>query len=195
MTERKTIESVLPPGELATRVSYDPLTGILIFKPKDGCDRLTKTWNSRFAGKVAGSKVHGGYLELNLSVASTTYRLRAHRIAWALMTGEWLSREYDIDHINGDPSDNSWVNLRRCLHHQNMRNQSRSVANTTGYKGVAERRDMKSGAIWQARITVGGKTQCLGHFDTAEDAARAYDLTALKLHGEFARTNASLGLL
>lgn len=42
---------------------------------------------------------------------------------------------------------------------------------------------------WQARISVNGRRQTIGYYDTQEEAARAYDAAALRLHGEFARLN------
>lgn len=59
-------------------------------------------------------------------------------------------------------------------------------------KGVNPYRGVKlSGdeATWQARISVDGKTLCLGDFPTPEDAARAYDAAALKYRGDKAFLN------
>jgi hypothetical protein len=54
---------------------------------------------------------------------------------------------------------------------------------------VARHKDTGS---WQANIACNGKQQHLGLFKTAEEAAKAYDAAALRLHGEFAKTNAML---
>ena len=60
------------------------------------------------------------------------------------------------------------------------------VTNTSGYKGVV--RHHRSGR-WNAQIKDGPKSLFLGSFETAADAARAYDEAALRLRGEFARLN------
>jgi hypothetical protein len=46
-----------------------------------------------------------------------------------------------------------------------------------------------------AFITVAGQFRSLGSHATAEEAARAYDKAAREAFGEFACTNADLGLL
>lgn len=48
---------------------------------------------------------------------------------------------------------------------------------------------MKSERCWRARITVSRKTQHLGTFSTAEEAALAYDAAAINTWGEYARLN------
>jgi hypothetical protein len=67
-----------------------------------------------------------------------------------------------------------------------MANRRRMSHNTSGYIGVAK-------MTYRAYINVfrNGKTQRLwiGYFDTAEEAARARDREAIRLHGEFAHLN------
>ena len=93
-----------------------------------------------------------------------------------------------IDHIDGDRLNNRRSNLRECSQAENTRNARIGLNNTSGYKGVSETAEGR----WRARITVDGVEIRIGHFDTAEEAAEAYDSAAVRLHGDFAATNAAL---
>ena len=90
-----------------------------------------------------------------------------------------------VDHINGNVLDNRKCNLRVCTHAENMRNiTKRRKGNTSGYTGVS-----KCGKRWAASIGYRGKDIYLGTFGNKEEAARARDLKAIELHGEFASLN------
>ena len=97
----------------------------------------------------------------------------------------------DVDHIDGDGLNNRRSNLRACTHTENGRNRKLSKNNTSGLKGVNAREAGK----WQAMIKTSGRILHLGVFDSKMEAAKAYDAAALRLYGEFARTNAALGLI
>ena len=96
-----------------------------------------------------------------------------------------------VDHIDGDKSNCKKSNLRICTPAENSRNGSLNKNNISGYKGVYFDKRKKR---WYARAYK-GRPFSLGGFDTAVDAARAYDDAVKKLHGEFARTNAAIGII
>lgn len=91
-----------------------------------------------------------------------------------------------IDHANSDGLDNRRCNLRPCSVSENHRNRRLSRRNTSGFKGVHYH-----AGKFVARIA----TRHIGRFATPEEAARAYDAAARQHFGEYARTNADLGLL
>jgi hypothetical protein len=91
-----------------------------------------------------------------------------------------------VDHINGDTLDNRHANLRFATASQNARNSTLSSRNTSGFKGVSFDRTRGK---WRASIKDSDRKHTIGRFDSALDAARAYDEAALQLYGEFARTN------
>ena len=99
-----------------------------------------------------------------------------HRLIAGAVDGEV------VDHINGDGLDNRRSNLRRCSHRENMRN--RRGHGKRPFKGVEAR-----GNRWRASIMLDGKAINLGRFDTAIEAAVAYDIGARERHGTFARLN------
>lgn len=92
-----------------------------------------------------------------------------------------------VDHINGDPWDNRRENLRYCTHANNLLNRKKHGGSCTNiYKGVYP---LRGSTRHCAKISFRGERWMIGHFDTAEDAAVAYDAAALALHGTFARLN------
>ena len=92
-----------------------------------------------------------------------------------------------VDHINGNTLDNRKCNLRVCTPRQNTISQKKNRRETLGkYRGVVF---YKKENNYGARIRTEEKRMCLGRFKNAIDAARAYDIAALKYHGEFAILN------
>ena len=96
-----------------------------------------------------------------------------------------------VDHIDGDKSNCKRSNLRICTQAENSRNAGLNKNNISGLKGVYFDRRRKR---WYSRIHK-EKTYCLGGFDTAEEAAIAYDNAAIAIHGEYARSNKTIGLI
>lgn len=156
--------------ELKGLLDYDPNTGIFRWK-------VTRGGTAR-QGAIAGHRNRAGYWR----VFAMGKAHAAHRLAWLYVTGEWPPG--DLDHCDGDRSNNAFTNLRLATVTQNMMNASRPKHNTSGFKGVTFRRDMRR---WRAQIGWQGGTISIGHFDTPEEAHAAYLAKARELYGEFAR--------
>jgi len=88
------------------------------------------------------------------------------------------------DHKNGNSLDNRKENMRTCTHAQNVRNKRIGKDNKSGFMGA-----WKSKGKWASAITHNKRRHHLGYFNSAREAASAYDQAAKKLHGEFANLN------
>jgi HNH endonuclease len=128
-------------------------------------------------GDIAGRVDGEGYRKI--TIEGRTYR--AHQLAWLYQTGEWCRGV--IDHRDGDPSNNRWINLRCATISQNNANRRRHRNNKCGFKGVVQ----NPWGRFIASIYKDGQRRHLGMFATAEDAHAAYVEAARKLFGEFAR--------
>lgn len=88
-----------------------------------------------------------------------------------------------VDHVNRNGLDNRRSNLRIASHRQNMANRRFKVG-VSGFRGVH-----RWGKRWSANVSVDGTPTVVGVFDTALEAARAYDAAAKTAYGAFAVLN------
>lgn len=130
--------------------------------------------NTGPAGTEAGCKKDGGYRVVRLDRTL----LRTHRVAFAIHHGRWPVS--DIDHINGDPSDNRPENLREATRTENQCNRAAPTHNTSGHKNVSWHKKLGK---W--RVTVNGR-HC-GVFADIDEAKEAAKAARNKLQGAFAR--------
>jgi hypothetical protein len=149
-------------------LTYCPETGVLLWKQRDishfKAERDWRAWNNKHVGKVAGSINDQGYLVVMVKRES----YRAHRIVVAMQTGAWPSGE--VDHIDGNPRNNRWGNLRIVSGVENRKNQKRPVTNQSGALGVDWH---KRAGKWRAQIGIAGTSYHLGLFNKFEDALAA----------------------
>lgn len=99
-----------------------------------------------------------------------------------------------VDHKNGDKLDNRKSNLRLCDDMLNQANRNKQKGKVSSrYKGVSYQ--SRTGK-WKAQIGVNKRRLFLGYFDSAKEAAMAYDRAAVAHVNEFAKTNfKQVGLL
>lgn len=154
------------PEVLRQLLRYEPETGKLFWKERGvewfKTPRDCKIWNSNWAFSEALTAINSNGYAIGSVLGG---RCRAHRVAWAIATGEWP--ENDIDHINGIRSDNRLKNLRSVTRSENGRNRAKSGRNTSGTLGVYW---SDYYGKWVAKISDGTKNVFLGAFEQIEDA-------------------------
>lgn len=156
----------LTQARLKEVLDYDAETGVFTWKV--GTAR-------GLVGSVAGVPANGGYRYIGVDGR----KYLGHRLAWLYVHGRWAKEH--VDHINGDPSDNRFCNLREASAVQNAHN-TRNRQNKSGFKGVRQR-----GNRFLASIIADSRIYQLGSFGTAEEAHAAYVAAVDRLHGVFAR--------
>lgn len=166
-------------AEFVRRVlDYDPQTGELKWRARP---EYPQKWNSKWAGKVAGTTAPQGYRYIQVFGRSA---YPAHRLAWLHFYGEWP--EHEIDHANGVRDDNRIGNLRCADDSENGSNKAMMRNNRSGFPGVHF--DRQRGK-WRATIQMHRVRHDVGFFSTAEQAAAARNHFAKRIQKEFVPSN------
>lgn len=104
-------------------------------------------------------------------------------------------KNYVIDHIDGNPRNNSRSNLRLATFTENGCNSGKRHKNTVSkYKGVSfikNRQKLKKSGKWlpwRATVTQNKRSK-VKYFETELEAALWYNKTAQEVQGDFARLN------
>jgi hypothetical protein len=147
---------MLTQSELKELIDYDAETGVFTW--------IQSPRNNIPSGSIAGSIDSKGYVRI-------LYKKKlylGHWLAWFFVYNKWPDNE--LDHINGNPTDNRICNLRDVTRKQNMENKKVYKNSKTGYAGVTwHSRDKK----WNVRIGHYGKRISIGYFDNLDDAIQA----------------------
>jgi len=131
----------------------------------------------------------GGYAKTNMVINGIWKKISMHRMILNLTDSSILT-----DHINHNKLCNCRYNLRTCTHSGNMKNfppKGRSKYLGVSFKRQTVQRKNRV-AIYEyivSMIYVNGKNKHLGLFKDEATAAYAYDLAAIRYHGEFANLN------
>lgn len=148
-------------------IRYNEVDGSFVWLKRCDKSKYTKTFmsqfNSRFAGKVAGSLSVHGYVRIQVDGVMTP----AHRMAYAYVYGE-LDDSLEIDHINGIKTDNRIVNLRAVDRVVNSKNIKVGTRNSTGVIGVSVSRNK-----YVSRININKTQVVIGRYDNFFDAVCA----------------------
>lgn len=148
------------PEYLRQRLRYDPETGLLYWREYPN---FSMRWNSKYPNRVAGLINPRGYWRVCID-----YKVyQAHRIIWAMEYGHWPKKE--IDHIDGDKTNNRLSNLRLVDRVENSRNLSIASNNTSGVTGVSWHKKCNK---WTVRIRYNGYYHYLGLFSSFDEAVK-----------------------
>ena len=146
--------------------NYDPETGYFTNQISRG---------RACGGYRAGSPSGHGYRKIRIDYEG----YYEHHLAWFYVYGEWPE---ELDHRDGNGSNNAISNLRCATRTQNNFNAERATG-MSGLKGAyLDSRSLQ----WYSKIQLGGYQKHLGMFNTPEEAHKAFMDAVERHHGEFA---------
>ena len=143
---------------------------------RDYCDEYLEVdfetgkifWKKGRSGITVGQEA--GYINSNsyrkIKIKGKLYS--THRLLWFLYYGYFP--ENQVDHIDGNPLNNSIKNLREVSRVCNLQNQKEYSNNTSGFTGVFYDKPTKK---YRTRIAIRNKSINLGYYITSLEAAYA----------------------
>lgn len=96
--------------EIIKRLNYNPLTGELTWAVREGSDYFNKNFACKTVGQKWVDKSGYSQYKVTLEIKGRKLSVVASRLCWLVHTGDWP--EHTVDHINRDPYDNRFYNLR-----------------------------------------------------------------------------------
>ena len=153
---------------LKIALTYNSLSGVFT--------RNLTTGNRALKGSIAGTRDVNGYGVIRLN----TLRYTSTSLAWLYMTGEHTDSL--IDHIDGNPYNDRWDNLRKANHVTNAYNSKIRTDNNTGVKGLTLSRE----GHFVARITINKVPLYIGTYKLKEDASKQIEQYREFHHKDFA---------
>jgi hypothetical protein len=146
-------------------ITQERLKYFLRFEPESGVFIRSISRPGHIAGSVAGcTKTNkNGKRYRTIYVDGAPYY--AHRLAWLYVYGEFPSGE--VDHINGDGTDNRMENLRDVTKHENCKNIRLRKDNKSGVCGLFF---IEESGRWRASIFGNGKMRHIGCYKYKFDA-------------------------
>jgi hypothetical protein len=158
-------KSNLTAERLREVLHYDPETGFFTWL----CNRGRAAKSGQMAGNISKSL---GYRMVMIDQCNHY----GHRLAYLYMTGALPL--WQIDHIDGDRTNNRFANLRDVPQGINLQNRRAAQPNNKlGLLGVVQR-----GNRFSAQITLNRKSIPLGVFDTPKEAHEAYLKKKREIH-------------
>jgi hypothetical protein len=132
-------------------------------------------------GRILKPSISNGYNVVLLRLNNRSIGKSVHRLIAETFIPNPLNKPF-VDHIDNCRTNNDISNLRWCTQTENNHNQSLSIKNTSGIKGVSfHKRDQ----LYRARICFNNIEIHIGSFDTLEEAQEARIKKANELFGEF----------
>lgn len=146
-------------------LTFSQLRELFAYNEVTGEVRWLQARQGRDLSKPVGHRDTEGYLRVTISGR----RYRLHRVIYMMMTCGAIPDLHEIDHKNGDRSDNRWRNLRLVTSRTN--NQNRKTHRSGKLIGACFH---KPSGRWQSAIRKHGHRVYLGSFPTEVDAHNAY---------------------
>jgi hypothetical protein len=146
---------VLSIARLHELLKYEPLSGKLCWRERD----------RNLSGLEAGGvDRRDGYRRVRIDGRMCL----THRVIIAMVEREWPKAQ--VDHINGNRSDNRLSNLRSVEQRENLLNKKRYRSNTSGVTGVNWHKQHRK---WCVSLSCGGRKKFIGLFEGISDAIAA----------------------
>ena len=156
------MKKYIPITELdCNKFNYNEITGELTW--------AVRSANRVYIGDIAGTVTPHGYRIVSMGGIGS---VMAHRIIYTKVYGIQDWSLYEVDHIDGNRTNNSISNLRLVSRHINMKNKKIYDNNKTGMVGVYFNRKLQK---WQGGVTHNGKKIHCGVFIDKQDCYNAVE--------------------